>query len=60
MAIGILVVLSGENLSESQNFAIPGNKYPESIPINIARKIQRLKYLSRNFNRFCDCIILMI
>jgi hypothetical protein len=43
-------VLSGEDFNESQNAAIAGKKYPERTPINIARKIQRVKYLSKNFN----------
>jgi type IV secretory pathway protease TraF len=43
MAIGILVVLSGEDFKESQNVAIDGKKYPEKTPINIARKIHKVK-----------------
>ena len=43
MAIGILVVLSGEDFSESQNVAIAGKKYPEKTPINMARNIHRVK-----------------
>jgi hypothetical protein len=31
---------------------MPGKKYPEKTPINMARKIHRVKYLSRNFKRF--------
>jgi hypothetical protein len=50
MAIGILVVLSGEDFKESQNFAIAGKKYPRETPINIARNIQSVRYLSKNFN----------
>jgi hypothetical protein len=50
MAMGILVVLLGEDFNESQNAAIPGKRNPEKTPINIARKIQRVRYLSRNFN----------
>jgi hypothetical protein len=50
MAIGILVVLSGEDFNESQKAAIAGKKNPENTPMNIARKIQRVKYLSENFN----------
>jgi hypothetical protein len=50
MAIGILVVLSGEDFSESQNFAIDGKKYPEKTPINMARNIQSVRYLSKNFS----------
>src|SRR5665648_405466 len=50
IAIGIFVVLSGEDFSESQNVAIAGKKNPEKTPINIARKIQRVRYLSRIFN----------
>jgi hypothetical protein len=50
MAIGILVVLSGEDFNESQNAEIAGKKYPEKTPINIARNIQRVRYLSRNFS----------
>jgi hypothetical protein len=50
MAIGILVVLSGEDFSESQNAAIAGKKYPDPTPKNIARNIQRVRYLSRNFS----------
>jgi hypothetical protein len=48
--MGILVVLSGEDFNESQNVAIDGKKNPENTPINIARKIQSVRYLSRNFN----------
>jgi hypothetical protein len=43
MAIGILVVLSGEDFKESQNVAIAGKKYPEKTPINMARKIHKVK-----------------
>jgi hypothetical protein len=50
IAIGMLVVLSGEDFMESQNDAIDGKKNPENTPINIARKIQRVRYLSRNFS----------
>jgi hypothetical protein len=50
IAIGMLVVLSGEDFRESQNAAIAGKKNPENTPINIARKIQRVRYLSRNFS----------
>jgi hypothetical protein len=44
-------VLSGENFKEPQKAAIEGKKYPDPTPINIARKIQRVKYLSRNLSR---------
>jgi len=50
MAIGMLVVLSGDDFKDSQNVAIEGKKNPEKTPINIARKIQSVKYLSRNFS----------
>jgi hypothetical protein len=50
MAIGMLVVLSGEDLRESQKAAIDGNKYPEKTPINIAKKIHRVTYLSRKLS----------
>jgi hypothetical protein len=43
MAIGILVVLSGDDFNESQNFAIDGKKNPEKTPINIARKIHNVR-----------------
>jgi hypothetical protein len=46
----MLVVLSGEDFRESQNDAIDGKKNPENTPTNIARKIQRVRYLSRNFS----------
>ena len=29
--------------------AIAGKKYPEKTPINIARNIQRVRYLSKKF-----------
>jgi len=57
MAIGILVVLSGEDFKDSQNRAMEGNKYPDITPINMARKIHKVRYLSRNFNRGCDGIL---
>jgi len=44
------VVLSGDDFIESQNVAIDGKKYPEKTPINIARNIQIVRYLSRNFS----------
>jgi hypothetical protein len=44
------VVLSGEAFNDSQKVAITGKKYPEKTPINIARKIQSVKYLSKNFS----------
>ena len=50
IAIGIFVVLSGEDFNESQNVAIAGKKYPEKTPINIARNIHSVRYLSKNFN----------
>jgi hypothetical protein len=43
MAIGILVVLSGDDFNESQNAAIDGKKYPEKTPVNIARNIHKVK-----------------
>jgi hypothetical protein len=43
IAIGILVVLSGEDFNESQNAAIEGKKYPEKTPINIARNIHNVR-----------------
>jgi hypothetical protein len=43
MAMGILVVLSGEDFNESQNAAIAGKKYPENTPINIARNIHKVR-----------------
>ena len=52
IAIGIFVVLSGDDFSESQNVAIPGKKNPEKTPINIARKIQSVRYLSKNLSRW--------
>lgn len=48
--MGILVVLSGEDFNDSQKSAIAGKKNPEKTPMNIARKIQSVRYLSRNFN----------
>ena len=51
IAIGILVVLSGDDFNEFQNVAIAGKKNPEKTPINIARKIHNVRYLSRNFSR---------
>ena len=50
MAIGILVVLSGEDFSDSQNAAIDGKKYPENTPINIARNIHNVRYLSKKLS----------
>jgi len=56
IAIGILVVLSGEDFNDSQNFAIDGNKYPDITPMNMARNIQSVRYLSRNLRRELDGI----
>ena len=50
IAMGILVVLSGEDFSESQNVAIDGKKYPEKTPINMARNIHKVRYLSKNLS----------
>jgi hypothetical protein len=50
MAIGILVVLSGEDFNESQNVAIAGKKYPDNTPINIARNIHNVRKRSKNFS----------
>jgi hypothetical protein len=36
-------VLSGDDFNEFQNAAIDGKKYPEKTPINIARKIHKVK-----------------
>ena len=49
MAIGIFVVPTW-NLF--QNSTIPGNTNPENTPANIPRKIQRVRYLSRNESLF--------
>jgi hypothetical protein len=35
-----------------QNSATDGFNQPANTPANMARNIQRVKYLSRNFNRF--------
>jgi hypothetical protein len=50
MAIGILVVLSGEVFKESQKEAIDGKKYPEKTPMNIARNIHNVRKRSKNFS----------
>ena len=50
IAIGMFVVLSGDDFNESQKAAIAGKKYPDPTPMNIARKIQRVRYLSRNLS----------
>jgi hypothetical protein len=52
MAIGILVLLSGEDFNESRNVAIAGKKYPEKTPKNFARNIHGVRYLSRNDSYF--------
>jgi hypothetical protein len=57
MAIGILVVLSGDDFKDSQKAAMEGKKYPEKTPINIARKIHRVKYLSRNLSRVFEGMV---
>jgi hypothetical protein len=59
MAIGILVVLSGEDFSESQKEAMDGKKYPENTPRNMARKIHRVRYLSKNLSRGVEGIVLI-
>jgi hypothetical protein len=46
----MLVVLSDEVFNESQKEAIPGKKYPEKTPRNIARKIHKVRYLSKNLS----------
>jgi hypothetical protein len=51
IAIGILVVLSGEDFNESQKTAMDGNKKPEKTPTNIARNIHKVRYRSRNLSR---------
>jgi len=56
MAMGMLVVLSVDAFIESQNSAIAGKKYPEKTPINMARKIHRVRYLSKNLRRGFDGI----
>jgi hypothetical protein len=43
IAMGILVVLSGEDFNESQNVATAGKKYPVKTPINIARNIHKVR-----------------
>jgi hypothetical protein len=50
MASGMLVVLSGDDLSDSQKSATSGKKYPERTPIAIARKIHNVRNLSKNFS----------
>jgi len=52
IAIGILVV---PELMEFQKSATDGEKYPQRTPISMARKIQRVRYLSRNDNFFIMC-----
>src|SRR5512145_2607846 len=54
IAIGILVVPDDKLF---QNLEISGLNQPIRTPANMARNIQRVKYLSRNFNRFCEGII---
>ncbi len=58
MAIGMLVVLSGDVFNDSQKTAIPGKKYPDNTPIAMARKIHIVRYRSKNFNLGFDGIIL--
>jgi hypothetical protein len=48
IAIGILVV--PEDILP-QNFATDGNIHPENIPMNMARNIHNVRYLSRNLRR---------
>jgi hypothetical protein len=48
MAKGILVVPTDSSLIPSAN---PSNPYPKATPIPIAKKIQSVRYLSKNFNR---------
>jgi hypothetical protein len=48
IAIGILVVPDDILL---QNPANEGNNHPEITPINIARNIHKVRYLSKNLRR---------
>ncbi|MCX6224280.1 MAG: hypothetical protein NTV01_05940 [Bacteroidia bacterium] len=52
MAMGMLVV---PELIEFQKSATDGEKYPQSTPTSIARKIQRVRNLSRKDNFFMVC-----
>jgi hypothetical protein len=54
MAIGILVVPDDMLF---QNLATLGLIQPAKTPINIARNIHKVRYLSRNFKRFFDGIL---
>jgi hypothetical protein len=40
-----------------QKLTIPGKKYPPKTPINIARKIHRVRYLSRKDNLFIILVL---
>jgi hypothetical protein len=51
MAMGILVVPDERLFQKS---ATSGLNQPAITPVNMARKIHRVKYLSRNFNLFCE------
>jgi hypothetical protein len=43
MAMGKLVVLSGDDFRESQKVAMPGKKYPERTPTAMAKKIHNVR-----------------
>jgi hypothetical protein len=51
------VVLSGDDFNDSQNCAMDGYKYPDITPINMARNIHKVKYLSRNFKRVVEGMV---
>jgi hypothetical protein len=50
IANGILVV---PLLNEFINSGVSGMKYPMATPIAMAKKIQRVRYRSKNFNFGC-------
>jgi hypothetical protein len=53
MAKGILVVPLEK---DSINFGAEGIKYPMETPAIIAKKIHRVKYLSKKLNFFLSCV----
>jgi hypothetical protein len=53
MAIGMFVVPDDRLY---QKVAMAGLDQPAKTPANMAKKIQRVRYRSRNFNLFCEAI----
>jgi len=50
IAIGMFVVLEGENFNESQNRDMDGKKYPDRTPMAMAENIHKVRLRSKKLS----------